>query len=176
MTPTKSSLSPLPHLTVLSCLFENDQILFVGCTDGSIEIYNFQANESKMIKTNSSTSIKNIWRGKGNEILIISQDFQLFSLQNWDLKHLLSINDNITTCSTHPLLPNLLSYGSSSDHSIRISEFDGSTGSELIPLQVIKYHEGFLGQRLGYINLVTWHPYKLILAAVSSDAFIKVYK
>eukprot|EP00960_Hanusia_phi_P064316 765762-Hanusia_phi.AAC.4 len=48
-----------------------------------------------------------------------------------------------------------------------------STGGEV--LNTIKYHEGFLGQRIGPICSVAFHPLRLILAAGATDSIISIY-
>lgn len=42
-------------------------------------------------------------------------------------------------------------------------------------LSTIRYHEGFLGQRIGNINCITFHPHLVKLAAGSTDSFVSVY-
>ena len=52
---------------------------------------------------------------------------------------------------------------------LKILDLDGNT------LNVIRYHEGFLGQRIGPVSCLSFHPYKLLLAAGATDAFISLY-
>jgi len=42
-------------------------------------------------------------------------------------------------------------------------------------LNVIKYHEGFLGQRIGRVSSLAFHRHKLLLAAGALDAFISIH-
>ena len=42
---------------------------------------------------------------------------------------------------------------------IKISNFDGKE------LNVIKYHEGFLGQRIGPVSSIAFHPYERMCVA-----------
>lgn len=42
-------------------------------------------------------------------------------------------------------------------------------------LSQVKYHEGFLGQRIGPISCLAFHPYLLFLAAGATDHIISVY-
>ena len=48
-----------------------------------------------------------------------------------------------------------------------------STKGEL--LNQIKYHDGFLGQRIGPICSLAMHPLGLLLSAGSSDSIILIY-
>lgn len=42
-------------------------------------------------------------------------------------------------------------------------------------LGMVRYHEGFLGQRIGPISCLAFHPYKTLLAAGSSDSIVSIY-
>ena len=43
------------------------------------------------------------------------------------------------------------------------------------PLHTMKFHEGWMGQRLGPISCLDFHPWKVALASGSTDSFISVY-
>eukprot|EP01034_Spumella_vulgaris_P024559 gene24559-30919_t len=40
---------------------------------------------------------------------------------------------------------------------------------------IIKYHEGFLGQRIGPVSCLTFHPYRMMLAASFTDSIVSIY-
>ena len=42
-------------------------------------------------------------------------------------------------------------------------------------LRVIRYHEGFLEERIGPISGIAFHPHKLVVAAASTDKFVSVW-
>ncbi len=42
-------------------------------------------------------------------------------------------------------------------------------------LRVIRYHEGFLEERIGPISALAFHPHSLVLAAASTDKYISVW-
>lgn len=42
--------------------------------------------------------------------------------------------------------------------------------------RVIRYHEGFLEERIGPIASLAFHPSKLVLAAASTDKFVSVFR
>lgn len=52
---------------------------------------------------------------------------------------------------------------------LKILDLDGDTKN------VIRYHEGFLGQRIGAVSCLAWHPNRLLLAAGATDPFISLY-
>lgn len=42
-------------------------------------------------------------------------------------------------------------------------------------INVIRYHDGFLGQRIGPVAALAFHPCKLLLAAGAADSVISIY-
>jgi regulator-associated protein of mTOR len=48
-------------------------------------------------------------------------------------------------------------------------KFDGTE------VNLIRYHDGFLGQRIGPISALQFHPYKVLLGAGATDSIISVH-
>lgn len=42
-------------------------------------------------------------------------------------------------------------------------------------LNVIKFHEGFMGTRIGSVSCLQFHPYRVVLAAGCMDSYVSVY-
>ena len=42
-------------------------------------------------------------------------------------------------------------------------------------ISLIRYHDGFLGQRIGPISALTFHPFKVMLAAGATDSIVSIY-
>lgn len=42
-------------------------------------------------------------------------------------------------------------------------------------INTIKYHEGFMGARIGPVSCLAFHPQRAMLAAGSSDASVSIY-
>lgn len=42
-------------------------------------------------------------------------------------------------------------------------------------LALIRYHEGFLGERIGPVSCLAFHPRRLLLAAGATDSVVAVY-
>ncbi len=42
-------------------------------------------------------------------------------------------------------------------------------------LRVIRYHEGFLEERIGPISALAFHPHKMVVAAASTDKYVSVW-
>lgn len=86
------------------------------------------------------------------------------------------IGTAISCVAHHPRLPNLLAYGHLTDQSIRLIESEIDTlSAQPHQLQCIKYHDGFLGQRLGHIDKVMWHPNRMVLGTITNEVFVSIY-
>jgi regulator-associated protein of mTOR len=42
-------------------------------------------------------------------------------------------------------------------------------------LSLIRYHDGFLGQRIGPVSALNFHPYHILLAAGATDSLVSIY-
>jgi WD40 repeat protein len=65
--------------------------------------------------------------------------------------------------------PSPLSLHSSYHQFIKVLTLDGET------LNVIRYHDGILGQRIGPVATLAFHPTSLLLAAGATDSIISIY-
>jgi len=84
------------------------------------------------------------------------------SLRNLDVQR-----SPMTAFAVHNKVP-LIASGAHAQF-LKILDFEGETKN------VIRYHEGFLGQRIGAVSCLAFHPYKLLLAAGATDPFISLY-
>jgi regulator-associated protein of mTOR len=57
----------------------------------------------------------------------------------------------------------------SQDQRIKVMNLNGEE------LNVIRYHDGFLGQRIGPVSCLAFHPLKILLAAGAADSIISIY-
>ncbi|GMI10943.1 hypothetical protein TrVE_jg5878 [Triparma verrucosa] len=84
------------------------------------------------------------------------------SLRNLDIQR-----SPMTAFGVHNNIP-LIASGAHAQF-LKILDLDGDTKN------VIRYHEGFLGQRIGAVSCLAWHPTRLLLAAGATDPFISLY-
>ena len=52
---------------------------------------------------------------------------------------------------------------------IKVFDFNGNC------LNTIRYHDGFLGQRIGPVSSLAFHPTKPLLAAGATDSIVSIY-
>ena len=53
--------------------------------------------------------------------------------------------------------------------SAQVFDFNGDV------LSTIRYHDGFLGQRIGPVSSLAFHPHKPLLAAGATDSIVSIY-
>jgi regulator-associated protein of mTOR len=63
-----------------------------------------------------------------------------------------------------------LASGSGGNQIINVYEYH--TGK---PTTSIRYHDDFLGQRIGPISCLAFHPLKMLLAAGATDSIVSIY-
>ena len=93
----------------------------------------------------------------------------------WDLrkassplsKEMMRKEGSMSALAIHPRAP-LLASGSAQQH-ISVFNCDGET------LNVIRHHYGLLGQRIGPITSLIFHPYKTFLAAGATDELLSIH-
>jgi len=92
----------------------------------------------------------------------------------WDLRRLKASLRTVdvgkgpmTAMAAHHTCP-LMASGSYNQF-IKVLTLEGDT------LSVIRYHDGILGQRIGPVATLAFHPCKLLLAAGAADSLISIY-
>jgi len=74
---------------------------------------------------------------------------------------------SLTAFSVHSMIP-VLATGSHAQF-IKLMTLDGEDTAS------IKYHDGFLGQRIGPVSYLSFHPFRPILAAGATDSIVAIY-
>ncbi|EGB12285.1 hypothetical protein AURANDRAFT_19887, partial [Aureococcus anophagefferens] len=91
-------------------------------------------------------------------------------LKFWDARApgaSLRTNSTMTAFDAHGNAP-LLASGSHNQF-IKFMARDGDQ------LNIVRYHDGFLGQRIGPVSSLAFHPTKVLCAAGSTDAVVGIY-
>lgn len=57
----------------------------------------------------------------------------------------------------------------SQNQRIKLMSFQGNE------ISTIRYHDGFLGQRIGPVSALAFHPRSAIMAAGATDSIISIY-
>lgn len=149
-------------------------LLIAGCGDGSVRLFDRRLAPSEcrvMTLREHNRWVVKVHLQKGSEGKIVSAS-NAGDVRFWDPRftesvRTLNLTQGITALEIHKHA-DVLACGSP-------NQFIGVYNTSGDNLSTIKYHEGFLGQRIGAASCLAFHPYKVKLAAGSTDSFISVY-
>ncbi|CAG0893874.1 unnamed protein product [Darwinula stevensoni] len=163
-------------ITCLSRERDGSPLLVAGCGDGSVRLYD--------IRKPSAEARVMTWREHNGYILEVFLQSLPTGPQRvisgcvpgdvriWELRKPTSVSCKVTSpmmtaMTVHPQA-NIYACGS-------VNQFIGVYTTSGEQLSAIKYHDGFMGQRIGPVSCLTFHRHLVRLAAGSTDAFISVY-
>jgi len=161
---------------------QNCMVFVAGCADGSVRVFD-QRLHSKYSHTTTFTEHKkwvvDVAMPKARPNTVVSGSVT-GEIKFWNLgmghtgqaETTINCNNTMTALAVHDFAPILAS--ASQNQKIRVHSF---TGEEL---GMIRYHDGFLGQRIGPVSCLAFHPYvhpryRLLLAAGATDSIISIY-
>ncbi|XP_076312288.1 regulatory associated protein of MTOR complex 1 isoform X2 [Tachypleus tridentatus] len=151
-------------------------LLVAGCGDGTIRLYDQRLSPSDCrvmtLREHSAWIVKAkfLQNSEGNGQVIsgsVAGDVRFWDLRRTNSLQKVPSSQGMTAMAVHQSL-NILACGSV-NQIINVYNTLGETVS------VIKYHDGFMGQRIGPISCLAFHPYKANLAAGSTDSYISIY-
>jgi len=151
-------------------------LLVAGCADHSLRIFDRRIGKSALVNSISDHKgwIVNAFMPHllNHQVICGSSNGEV---KIWDLRQTKQPTKNIVAhtnptmfaFTVHDYAP-LFAIGTQ-DQRVRIMNFNGDEVS------LIRYHDGFLGQRIGPISALSFHPYKLMLAAGATDSIVSIY-
>lgn len=148
---------------------------FAGFADGSIAVFDERvgSNDGRVHFSHTSSGWVNYTHLRADvpEVIIGSVRG---SVKFWDLRTMrthktLEVQKSpITSMAVHNCAP-IMATGSHAQF-IKILTLGGEQLGN-----IIKYYDGFLGERIGPISSLAFHPYKLVMAASSTTGLISLY-
>ena len=149
--------------------WEDENIFSVGFTDGLIAKYDKRTRTKIQEYSEHEDWIVNLEQGIGDVLLSASTGGKIKMFDRRNTKPCLDLEfDSGLSCLSVSKWAPLMVCGWN-DQGIKLIDFDGNV------LSTLRYHDGFLGQRLGPTSTVNMHPYKMMFLAGSSDSLISVY-
>lgn len=155
----------------------DSRLIVAGCGDGSIRTFDWRSPPryaAAQVLNEHKKWVINVSMPRSMKCGVVSGAISGL-VKIWDLRKRGSLQSiqvhstaDMTAMAVHDHVP-IFATGVQNQR-VKISNFDGKE------LNVIKYHDGFLGQRIGPVASLGFHPYKLILAAGASDSIISLYK
>jgi len=159
---------------VTSIASHSGRIFATGCQDGSVRLFDLRV-QNKYSHIGTFTEHRNWIVGvampkvRDNMIVSCSTTGEIKFWQAGYPSPILGVlnNDATSALAVHDFAP-VLASGSQSQK-IRVINFSGEE------LSMIRYHDGFLGQRIGPVSCLSFHPYKMFLAAGATDSIVSIY-
>nr|KAG5714826.1 hypothetical protein BaRGS_000314 [Batillaria attramentaria] len=149
-------------------------LLIAGCGDGTVRLFDRRLAPTECrvmtLREHSSWVVKvHLQRGAEGKIVSasVNGDIRFWDPRFTESVRVLNTQAGLTAVDIHPRA-DVIACGSNSQ-SMNIYNESGDV------LSTIKYHEGFLGQRIGIVYCLAFHPHLVKLATSSTDGFISVY-
>lgn len=150
-------------------------LLVAGFGDGTLRVFDSRSRPEYAIKMtmkeHSSWVVQTHLYAGRNELLTGSVTGEL---KFWDMRYpknsvksLEAHRSPMTALAVHNYAPIFAS--GSHNQFIKVFRSDGEQ------LALIRYHEGFLGERIGPVSCLAFHSHRLFLAAGATDSVIAVY-
>nr|CAD7603780.1 unnamed protein product [Timema genevievae] len=151
-------------------------LTLVGCGDGSVRLFDDRVppHESRVMTWREHTgwvvdvSLRTESQGTGMAVSgCVAGDVRLYDLRRNSSVSTCQTSQGMTTMSVHSAA-NTFACGSVNQY-ISVYNMAG------VSLNTIKYHEGFMGPRIGPVSCLQFHPHRVCLAAGSMDNSISIY-
>uniref|UniRef100_A0A8C9SW85 Regulatory-associated protein of mTOR n=1 Tax=Scleropages formosus TaxID=113540 RepID=A0A8C9SW85_SCLFO len=160
-------------VTSLSC-DPNRSLIVAGLGDGSVRVYDRRMgpNECRVMtyREHGAWVVKaHLQKETEGHIISVSVngDVRFFEPRVPDSVNVLQTVKGLTALDIHPQA-NLFACGS-------MNQFIAVYSSSGDIISNIKYYEGFMGQRIGAISCLAFHPYWPHLAVGSNDYYMSIY-
>ncbi|XP_035826281.1 regulatory-associated protein of mTOR [Aplysia californica] len=149
-------------------------LLIAGCGDGSVRLFDRRLNPTEcrvMTLREHNSWVLKVHLQRGSEGKIVSAccdgDIRFWDPRFTDSVRVYSTRTALSSVDIHPRA-DIIACGSTNQCMTAYSP-NGSV------LSTVKYHEGFLGQRIGNASSMAFHPYLIKLATGSADCFVSIY-
>lgn len=161
-----------------TCLDTDDSgaLMALGCGDGSVRLFDrrLPPHEARVMtwREHSAWVLGAYFRGSagGAPRLItgsLSGDIRFFDLRRNSSINTIQTDQGMTTMTVHNIA-DIFACGSM-NQCISVYNMSGQN------LNVIKFHEGFMGPRIGSVSCLSFHPYRVVLAAGCMDSYVSIY-
>ncbi|CAB3987511.1 regulatory-associated of mTOR-like [Paramuricea clavata] len=153
-------------------------LLVVGCGDGSVRLFDrrLPPNDSRVMTMREHQSwVVNVVLERSTSESIISASVDGM-VKFWDprfsdsVRNLETVINQMTSFEVHSAAK-VIASGSANQivKVIKVKEKDSDC------ISTIRHHDGFMGQRIGPVNAMSFHPHRLHLAVGCADSIISIY-
>ncbi|XP_069683368.1 regulatory-associated protein of mTOR [Periplaneta americana] len=151
-------------------------MILAGCGDGSIRLFDrrLSPQEARVMTWREHTSwvvdvnLRCDGQGAGRAVSgSVAGDIRFFDIRR---------NSSVGSCETSQGMTAMAIHRTANTFACgSVNQYISIFNMEGAPLNTIKYHEGFMGPRIGPVSCLAFHPYRVCLAAGSMDSSISVY-
>lgn len=173
--------SQVPTYVTSLATSDGGRIVHAGCRDGAIRSFDlrlfptqslvgcFQQHSSSIIGCHVAKSWPTLLYSASvaGSVFVSDVRFARRSIRELTLPGLSAAHASLDTMVGHHYAPVIASGSHKS-----IVEVIDTNGAQI---DTIRYHIGFLGQRIGPVSSLAFHPHKLLLAAGAMDSFISIF-
>lgn len=163
-----SSISALSASQVLS------QHVTAGYSDGSVRVFDIRSRDLVCVTTLHKQRVVGLGFLPGMESTKIVSASSAGDLKFFDIRHSAvpykdvdAHKGSLSAFAIHRHAPFIAS-GSCKQY-IKVFNVHGEQ------LSVVRYHNSFLGQKIGPVSALSFHPYKVYLAAGAIDSIVSIY-
>lgn len=168
-------------------------VVFAGCGDGIVRLFDLRADSHQIHTvtrhTGSVVAVRAQKRADANNAAIVSGGLS-GDIHTTDLRMLGGALDTISTSAVTHIAgfekPVLLDALAIHDHApifaagsrkqvVRVADFKNERGTPGNTISTLKYHKGFMGQRLSPVTALTFHPHQLMLAVGTLGPDVPIY-
>ncbi|XP_046854750.1 regulatory-associated protein of mTOR-like isoform X4 [Xenia sp. Carnegie-2017] len=153
-------------------------LLVIGCGDGSVRLFDrrLPPSDSRVMtmREHQSWIVNVVLQNKSSDnIISASVDGHV---KFWDprfsesVRNLESVVSHMTSFEVHSAA-SVIACGSY-NQSVRVTKIKEK---ETECMSTIRHHDGFMGQRIGPVNTMSFHPHKVHLAVGCADSIISIY-
>lgn len=155
---------------------EGGNLIFTGFTDGIVKLFDSRIPKQAVSTFNElrGNPIVNVKTTDFSSEIVTGSTNGIVKI--WDPRNASSTKTIETSSSSSSIMQALAIHSKSpliatgsQDQRIKVMNYNGDE------LSLIKYHDGFLGQRIGSISCLSFHPYHLLLSAGATDSLVSIY-
>jgi regulator-associated protein of mTOR len=167
------------HVTSLTSAWPGTDIVIAGTSGGAIQVLDMRVGAAgraspvvASLREHRKWIVGVCQARSGSVYSLVSGSVQA-DVRFWDLRRPLSVHSMaahrtpMTALTVHDFAP-LIATGSRRQQA-RVFTNSGD------PIADIRYHDGFVGQRIGPVSSVAFHPHRLYMAVGALDSIVSVH-
>jgi hypothetical protein len=174
-----SQTSSSMHVTSLSTAWPGTDVLIAGTSNGNIQVLdlrmggNFGGGSAVMTLREHKRYVVQVAQARSGSVYSLVSGSVTADVRFWDLRRSTSVHNiqahrgPMTALCVHDYAP-LIATGSRRQQ-VRIFTNTGD------PITDMRYHDGFLGQRIGPVTTIAFHPNRLLMAMGALDSIVSVH-